>query len=274
LEVRFAIALSRYGVVEKLTANMTTSLRNPQTKGMVLQPRHSTAGKRVSVPQTSLSPIRCSTTRTEYMAQAITVLLVDDHALVRRAFRRILEDEGHITIVGEAGDGSKAIQLARELKPKVILMDLAMPGMSGLDATREILATCPQCSILILSMHAEDTWVQQSAKAGAHGYILKNADGLDLGSAINRVAAGELVFDGLLPASYPKGKRRCRLSPRELEVLQLIVDGKSTKEIASHLRLSENTVGAHRANIMRELGVRKTAEVVVYAIRERLVNIS
>jgi DNA-binding NarL/FixJ family response regulator len=208
------------------------------------------------------------------MAEKITVLLVDDHALVRRGFRRILEDEAHIKVVGEAGDGREAIQLARELTPKVVLMDLAMPGMNGLEATKKILTTCPESSVLMLSMHSEDTWVQRAVDAGARGYILKNAVDLDLGSAIRRVAAGELVFDARSSEPRSKTARGCKLTPRELEVLQLIVDGKSSKEIAAQLRLSENTVGAHRANIMREIGVRRTAEVVAYAIRNRLVNIS
>jgi DNA-binding NarL/FixJ family response regulator len=208
------------------------------------------------------------------MAEPITVLLVDDHALVRRGFRRILEDEAHIKVVGEAGDGPEAIQRVRQLKPKVVLMDLAMPGMNGLDATRKISATSPESSVLLLSMHSEDIWMRRAAEAGARGYILKNADDLDLGSAIKRVAAGELLFDDQLPGSRLKGERGCKLSPRELEVLQLIVDGKSSKEIAAKLGLSENTVGAHRTNIMRELRVRRTAGVVAYAIRNRLVNIS
>jgi len=208
------------------------------------------------------------------MAETITVLLVDDHPLVRRGFRRILEDEPHIKVVGEASDGHEAIQLVRELRPKVVLMDLAMPGMNGFDATRKILTTCPESSVLILSMHSEDLWARRAADAGARGYILKNAGDLDLGSAIKRVAAGELVFDHQPLDARSKSERGRRLSPREMEVLQLIVEGKSTKEIASHLRLSENTVGSHRANIMRELGVRRTAEVVAYAIRNRLVNIS
>ena len=208
------------------------------------------------------------------MAEAITVLLVDDHALVRRGFRRILEDDAHIKVVGETGDGREAIQLARELKPKVVLMDLAMPGMNGFDTTRNLLTTCPESSVLMLSMHSEDIWARRAAQAGARGYILKNAVGLDLGLAIKRVAAGELVFDVESLHAQSKTERGCKLSPREIEVLQLIVDGKSTKEIASHLRLSENTVGAHRANIMRELGIRKTAELVAYAIRHRLVDIS
>jgi DNA-binding NarL/FixJ family response regulator len=208
------------------------------------------------------------------ISQPITVLIVDDHVLVRRGFRRVLEDEAHITVVGEAGDGAEAVRLTRELRPKVVLMDFAMPGTNGLEATREIVATCPESSVLILSMHSENILIRRTAEAGARGYILKNAVGSDFVSAIKRVAAGELVFDvQTIDPHSAKGGRRCTLSPRELEILQLIVDGKSSREIAAHLGLSENTVGVHRANIMRELGMRKTAEIVAYAIRNRWVNI-
>jgi DNA-binding NarL/FixJ family response regulator len=208
------------------------------------------------------------------ISQTITVLLVDDHALVRRGFRRVLEDEAYITVVGEAGDGAEAVRLTRELKPKVVLMDFAMPGTNGLDATKEIVATCPESLVLILSMHSENILIRRTAEAGARGYILKNAMDSDFVSAIKRVAAGELVFDVQRIDPHPKkSERSCTLSPRELEVLQLIVDGKSSKEIAVCLGLAENTVGVHRANIMRELGMRKTAEIVAYAIRNRWVNI-
>jgi|SRR5580658_10394530 DNA-binding NarL/FixJ family response regulator len=208
------------------------------------------------------------------MAQKITVLLVDDHALVRRGFRRILEDEAHIAVIGEAGDGAEAVRMACELKPRVVLMDFSMPDMNGVEAMREILAICPKSAILMLSMHSEDRCVRQAVEAGARGYILKNAVDLELGSAIRRAAAGELVLDPKLSDPAPKSRPDCELSPRELEILQLIVDGKSNKEIAALLRLSEHTVAAHRANIMRELRVHKTAELVAHAIRKRLVNIS
>jgi two-component system, NarL family, response regulator NreC len=208
------------------------------------------------------------------MREEITVLLVDDHALVRRGFRRILDDEAHITVVGEASDGIEAVQMACGLEPKVVLMDCAMPRMSGLVATKEIVRARPETAILMLSMHAEDTWVRQAAEAGARGYILKNAMDLDLGSAIKQVAGGELLF---APQTSRRagsiGARDCELTPRELEILQLIVDGKSNKEIAALLSLSDNTVGVHRAHIMRGLGIHKTAELVAYAIRKRLVNI-
>ena len=210
------------------------------------------------------------------MANKIKVLLVDDHSLVRRGFRRMLEDEPDITVVGEAGDGAQAVQLARELTPHVVVMDCALPGMSGLLATRKILEAQPhKVAVLMLSMHSEDTLVRQALEAGARGYMLKSAVDLDLATAIRRVAAGELVLDTQL-AKTPalKGERNAGLTPRELEILQLIVNGKSNKEIAEDLNVSANTVAVHRANIMETLGIHKTAELVVYAIRNGLVNIS
>ncbi|HWX91709.1 MAG TPA: response regulator transcription factor [Terriglobales bacterium] len=208
------------------------------------------------------------------MPNKITVLLVDDHSLVRRGFRRMLEDEADITVVGEAGNGDEAIQLAQELKPRVIVMDCAMPGTSGLIATRRILETSPQQAILMLSMHSEDTLVRQALDAGARGYVLKNAVDLELPAAIRKVAGGEVVLDPqVAKRSALKGERNGGLTTRELEILQLIVDGKSNKEIADQLGLSVNTVAVHRANIMDALGIHKTAELVVYAIRHGLVDV-
>ena len=208
------------------------------------------------------------------MRNKTSVLLVDDHSLVRRGFRKILEDEADIAVVGEAKDGEEAVRLASELKPQVIVMDCAMPGMNGLQATRQILENNPHILVLMLSMHPEDTLVRQALAAGARGYILKNAVDLELGAAIRRVVAGETVLDSQLerPAAL-KGERNAALTRRELEILQMIVDGKSNKEIASVLDLSANTVSVHRANIMDALGIHKTAELVVYAIRNGLVNL-
>jgi DNA-binding NarL/FixJ family response regulator len=208
------------------------------------------------------------------MRNKISVLLVDDHALVRRGFRRILEDEPDIEVAGEASTGEEATKLARELKPKVVIMDCALPGMNGLQATRQILKDEPQTLVLMLSMHPEETLVQQALDAGARGYILKNAVDLELGGAIRRVVAGEKVLDPQLERSAElKGERNAALTQRELEILQMIVDGKSNKEIAVALDLSANTVAVHRANMMDALGIHKTAELVVYAIRNGLVNI-
>jgi DNA-binding NarL/FixJ family response regulator len=204
----------------------------------------------------------------------ISVLLVDDHSLVRRGFRRMLEDEPDIRVVGEASDGEEAVKLARSLKPQVIVMDCALPGMNGLQATRKILQLLPQTLILMLSMHTEETWVRQAIDAGARGYVLKNAMDLELSSAIRRLVKGETVLDGQLSKQQAlKGERNAGLTPREVEILQLICDGKSNKEIANQLDLSANTIAVHRANIMDALGIHKTAELVVYAIRNGLVNV-
>jgi len=208
------------------------------------------------------------------MEKKITVLLVDDHSLVRRGFRRMLEDESDMEVVGEAGSGEDSIKLAKELHPQVVVMDCALPGMNGLQATRQIMEDSPHTAVLMLSMHTEGTWVRQAVEAGAKGYILKNALDLELGAAIRKVAAGETVFDPQVEQkSVLKGERSAALTHRELEVLQMIVDGKSNKEIATVLNLSANTVAVHRANIMNSLGIHKTAELVVYAIRAGLVSV-
>ncbi len=206
------------------------------------------------------------------MSDPITVLLADDHSLVRRGFRRLLEDDPSITVVGEASDGSEAVELACRLRPRVVVMDCAMPKTIGLEATRQILAEAPDTAVLMLSMHSEETLVRQALAAGARGYILKSAIDLDLVAAVKRVAAGETVVDPALdrPGTL-KGERNHGLTVRELEVLQLICDGLSNREIAAKLNLSVNTVSVHRANIMNTLGLHKTAELVVYALQHGLV---
>lgn len=209
------------------------------------------------------------------MTQRITVLLVDDHVLVRRGFRRLLEDDPGIEVVGEASSGEAAVSLAASLAPNVVVMDCAMPGMNGIVAMRQILAASPAIAVLILSMHSEGTLVRQALEAGARGYILKSALDLDLPAAIRRIAAGDQVLDQSLGANDrpAKGERTRGLSARELEVLQLICEGLSNREIGKRLSLSVNTVAVHRANIMNALDVHKTAELVVYAIQQGLVQI-
>jgi DNA-binding NarL/FixJ family response regulator len=207
------------------------------------------------------------------MAPDITILLADDHHLVRRGFRRLLEDDPALTVVGEASDGDEAVRLAAQLRPQVVIMDCAMPGIGGLVATRQILASLPDTAVLMLSMHAEQTLVTQALSAGARGYVLKNALDLDLASAVKRVAAGETVLDpSVTPGAPLKGDRHQGLSPRELQVLQLICQGHSNRTIAAKLGLSANTVSVHRTNIMGQLGVHKTAELVVYALKHGLVG--
>ena len=208
------------------------------------------------------------------MESKLKVLLVDDHALVRRGFRRMLEDEPTFEVVGEASDGLEAVESAERLAPDVIVMDCALPQINGIEAARRILQKRPETAILMLSMHSEDTLVRQALEAGAKGYVLKNAMDLDLVSAIKGVAQGKTVLDPQIERSGNlKGERDTGLTPRELEILQHIVAGKSNKEIASELNLSVNTVSVHRANIMDALGIHKTAELVVYAIRNGLVNL-
>jgi DNA-binding NarL/FixJ family response regulator len=202
----------------------------------------------------------------------ITVLLADDHSLVRRGFRRMLDDDPAIVVVGEASDGAEAIALAAELDPHVIVLDCAMPKVGGLEAARRILAASPKTAILMLSMHSEQTLVRQALAAGARGYILKSAVDLDLAGAVKRIAAGETVLDPALERSAAAGDVP-HLTPRELEVLQLICDGLSNREIAATLDLSVNTVSVHRTNIMTALGVHKAAELVVYALQHGLVKI-
>ncbi len=213
-----------------------------------------------------------TSTRPATETTRITVLLVDDHSLVRRGFRRLLEDDESIAVVGEADNGDAAIRLAAELSPQVVVMDCAMPGTNGLTATRAIVERSPETAVLMLSMHAEDTLVRQALEAGARGYVLKNALDLDLATAVHRVAAGERVLDpGVAKPGTLKGERDHGLTPRELEVLRLICTGLSNREIAKKLDLSVNTIGVHRANIMNALGIHKTAELVVYAIHHGLV---
>jgi DNA-binding NarL/FixJ family response regulator len=207
------------------------------------------------------------------MSGRITVLLVDDHALVRRGFRRLLEDDPAIEVIGEASTAADATARAVEQRPMVVVMDCAMPGENGLAATRTILERVPGTAVLMLSMHSEETLVQQALDAGARGYILKNALDLDLAAAIKRAAAGETVLDPTLPQGPRlQGERPHALSPRELEVLRLICDGLSNREIAGRLGLSINTIAVHRANIMNTLRVHKTAELVMYAVKHGLVT--
>jgi DNA-binding NarL/FixJ family response regulator len=208
------------------------------------------------------------------MSGQITVLLVDDHTLVRKGFRRMIEDDPEIWVVGEASDGKQAVALAQHLKPQVIVMDMAMPGMDGVQATREILRHLPKTAILILSMYAQENYVHNAFDAGALGYILKNATDIDLPASIKEVAAGKRVLDpGLVSAEREPDDVFDRLTPREKQILQLIAEGNSNKEIAGMLTLSVNTVAVHRANLMDALGVHRTAELVVFAIRKGLVRL-
>jgi DNA-binding NarL/FixJ family response regulator len=204
----------------------------------------------------------------------ISVLLVDDHSLVRKGFRRILEDDSEIRVVGEACDGVEAVKVARDLKPQVIVMDMAMPGLNGMQACIEILKVLPNTAILMLSMYSEENYVRNALDAGAKGYILKDAMDIDLASAVKQVAAGQKVIaPGLLSSTPEPDADHGKLTNRERQILQLIAEGKSNKEIALLLDLSVNTVSVHRANLMEALGIHRTAELVLYAVRKGLVQI-
>jgi two-component system response regulator NreC len=215
-------------------------------------------------------------------AQKIRVLLAEDHTLVRQGFRRILEDDPRITVVGEADTGLSAIQLAKELKPDIVVMDLSMPELGGLEASAEILKELPATKILILSMYSNDAYVRKAFEVGAKGYILKNAIEVDLTRAIAALAEGgaymspgisNLVIESLKAGSFEQASRDPyeRLTLREKEVLQLIAQGKSNKEIATLLNISVNTVAVHRAHVMETLGLHRTAEIVLYAVKKGLI---
>lgn len=208
----------------------------------------------------------------QHVSNRLSVLLVDDHALVRQGFRRLLEDDPLIAVVGEASDGETAILLASSLKPRVIVMDYAMPGASGLTATRRILERWPEAAILMVSAHGADTMARQALEAGARGYVRKAALDFDLAAAVKQVAAGEIVID-LQAASMTTGPQAPTLSPRQREVLQLICEGMPYDAIAKTLDLSVNTVAVHRANVMKALRVHRSAELIAYAIRHGLVNL-
>jgi DNA-binding NarL/FixJ family response regulator len=204
--------------------------------------------------------------------KTISVLLVDDHSLVRRGFRRILEDEEGMQIVGEASNGVEAIRLAYELKPKVVVMDLSMPELDGVQATKEIVRHLPGTEVLILSMHADNNYVRNALDAGAKGYLLKSAIDVDLVGAIKAVAEGKrFIGSGLKYVTEEEDDEVSRLTSRERQVLQLIAQGKSNKEIAQLLELSVNTVSVHRANLMEKMNIHRTAELVLFAIRKGLV---
>jgi DNA-binding NarL/FixJ family response regulator len=208
------------------------------------------------------------------MNSEISVLLVDDHGLVRKGFRRMLEDDPAIRVVGEATNGQEAIRMAQELRPRVIVMDMAMPGLDGVQATREILKHLPDTAVLILSMYSEENYVRNALDAGARGYVLKEALDVDLAGAIKDLAAGRHVIGpGVLTANREPDPDYDRLTPREKQILELIAKGNSNKEIAALLNLSVNTVAVHRANLMSALGIHRTTELVVWAVKKGLVHL-
>jgi two-component system, NarL family, response regulator NreC len=213
----------------------------------------------------------------------IRVFLADDHILVRQGFRRMLEDDARLTVVGEASTGLSAIEQCTKLKPDVVVMDLLMPEIGGLEATAEILKANPDTRVLILTMYSDPDYVRKAIEAGAKGYILKDADEVDLAQAVVVLAQGgaymspsvsNLVLEGLKTGSMQEqgDDPYDRLTLREKEVLQLIAQGKSNKEIAALLDISINTVAVHRARLMETLGLHRTAELVLYAVKKGIVQ--
>jgi len=213
----------------------------------------------------------------------IRVLLAEDHTLVRQGFRRILEDDPRITVVGEARTGIEAIEQCKELKPDVVVMDLSMPELGGLEATAEVLKANPQIKVVILSMYSNEAYVRKAFELGAKGYILKNAIEVDLTRAVMALAEGQAYFSpGIshivlesMKAGTFQGTSQDpyeRLTLREKEVLQLIAQGKSNKEIATLLNISVNTVAVHRARVMETLNLHRTAELVLFAVKKGLIQ--
>jgi DNA-binding NarL/FixJ family response regulator len=213
----------------------------------------------------------------------IRVFLADDHTLVRHGFRRILEDDPQIEVIGEASTGLSAVRQCKELKPDVVVMDLYMPEMGGLEATAEVLKANPGTKVLILSMYSNEAYVRKAFEAGAKGYMLKDAIELDLTRAVSALAEGNaymspgissMVIESMKagPGEAQAQEPYDRLTLREREVLQLIAEGKSNKEIATLFNISVNTVAVHRARIMETLGIHRTAELVLYAVKKGLVK--
>jgi DNA-binding NarL/FixJ family response regulator len=215
----------------------------------------------------------------------IRVLLADDHTLVRAGLRLLLEMEAGVHIVGEASDGREAVRLSKTARPDVVVMDLAMPELNGLEATARVTRECPQVRVLILSMYATPDYVVQALRAGARGYVLKDAVPAELALAVQAVARGEMylssavsnpvITDYLQRIEDRAATRDTRpatlLTPRQREILQLIAEGRATKEIAALLQLSENTIHTHRTQLMRRLGVHDVASLVRAALRLGLV---
>jgi len=213
----------------------------------------------------------------------IRVLLAEDHILVRQGFRRILEDDPGISVVGEARTGLEAIDQCKELKPDVVVMDLSMPDLGGLEATAEILKADPQIKILILSMYSNEAYVRKAFELGAKGYILKNAIEVDLTRAVMALAEGQayfspgvshIVLESMKAGTFQGTSQDPyeKLTLREKEVLQLIAQGKSNKEIATLLNISVNTVAVHRARLMETLNLNRTAELVLFAVKKGLIQ--
>ena len=214
----------------------------------------------------------------------IKLLLADDHEIVREGLRSLLGAHRDCEVVGEAVDGRQAVALVKDLKPDIVILDISMPLLNGLEATRQILKMRPQTKVLILTMYESDSLIRDILDVGARGYVLKTDVGKDLVAAVESLhrnktfftsRVSQMILDGYLKGdSRPSDpdSERTRLTPRQREVVQLLAEGKSSKEVAVALDLSVKTADTHRANIMRKLNLHSVAEVVRYAIRNEIIQ--
>jgi len=213
---------------------------------------------------------------------AVSVLLVDDHAMVRQGLRRLLETDPDIQVVGEASDGRRATEMAERLRPNVVVMDITLPELNGIEATREIMKRDGGAKVLILTMHSDDMFVRQSLKAGARGYLLKDSDALDVQKAVKAIELGgsffspavsKVLLEGYLGDTHARKVEDdlALLSDREREALKCIAEGKTNKEIATLFSVSVRTVETRRRAVMEKLGLRNTAELVRFAVRKKIV---
>jgi two-component system, NarL family, response regulator NreC len=211
------------------------------------------------------------------------ILIADDHGIVRQGLRLILEQRSQYEVVGEASDGREAVHLALELKPDLIVMDIAMRNLNGLDATEQILSHLPETRILILSMYAEESYLLRALNAGVRAYLLKDNAEADLFRALEVVQEGKPFFSPAIAEMLVEDYMRALkdrgltdsyelLSPREKEVLQLLAQGQTNKEVAGVLNLSPHTVDTHRANLMQKLGLRNLADLILYAVRKKIIQ--
>ena len=215
--------------------------------------------------------------------KSIRVLLADDHKLIRAGLRLVVDQQPDLSVVGEADDGRQAVELAKSLKPNVVVMDIGMPNLNGIEAARQIGGMDPGAAVVMLSMHSDESYVLRALSAGARAYLLKDSATTDLVQAIHAVAEGKSFFSPavskVLLQDYMRKLRRSGaedsydlLSPREREVLQLIAEGKSNKEVASLLNLSVYTVETHRAKIMQKLNLKGVPELILYAVRKGIIS--
>jgi len=213
----------------------------------------------------------------------IRVLLADDHTLIRAGLRMVVVSQPDFTVVGEASDGREAVALAEQLKPDVVVMDIGMPSLNGIEACRQIHDSLPGSQVIMLSMHSDEGYVLRALKAGAKGYMLKDSAEADLASAIRAVTAGKSFFSPavskILLEDYMRKLKRTGaedsfdlLSPREREVLQLVAEGKSSKEVANLLSLSVYTVETHRAKLMQKLNLHNIPELILYEVRKGVIS--